>query len=272
MEVAGLIVGGVSLAGIFTACVDCFEYVQFGRQFGRNYQTAILKLDLIKLRLCRWADAVSTPSKHASVGSEAEAAKVKEVLGQIIYLFEETERTSKKFKTSEGRTDTHSVADLDADIESIHLKMKNLALKRQKRSSFTPKASWALFEEKYFNRLIEDVDPLVRDLVEMFPAAKEEQQKLSVEEAQQLQNEQGIATLQDANDGQDDLLRESIAQALASKGRHRFVGNVTKGDIRVTFGNTFDGMLPITTGAGSLYKNNEASGNAIVHYGNHYYG
>lgn len=139
MEIAGLVIGSTSLATLFTTCVDCFEYVQLGRHFGKDFQTAVLKLDLIKLRLSRWASAVN--DSLITVHSEEEIAKVKEVLGQIIYVFEETEKRAEKFTTSKGASKTQESPSVDADIETIHLKIRELALRRQKRSRFRQKAS-----------------------------------------------------------------------------------------------------------------------------------
>ena len=58
MEPLGLGVGIIGLAGVFTACVDCFEYVQFGRQFGNDYGKCLLKLDTVRLRISRWGTTV----------------------------------------------------------------------------------------------------------------------------------------------------------------------------------------------------------------------
>jgi hypothetical protein len=33
----GIIAGAVGIAAAFTACVDCFNYIQLGRRFGRYY-------------------------------------------------------------------------------------------------------------------------------------------------------------------------------------------------------------------------------------------
>jgi hypothetical protein len=78
MAEAGLVIGAVSFAGLFTNCVDCFEYVQLGRSFGRDYQRALLRLDIVKLRLSRWTDAVNESQNRyeVSVGSANEAQKV----------------------------------------------------------------------------------------------------------------------------------------------------------------------------------------------------
>ncbi|KAG5805210.1 hypothetical protein H9Q74_007347 [Fusarium xylarioides] len=265
MEVAGLVIGGVSFAGLFTTCVNCFEYVQLGRHFGRDWQTAVLKLDLLKLRLSRWADAMSA---YDGDQPEADVKKVGETLAQIIYLFEGAERTSKRFSDSQQTSQVYTDADLDDGVGSIHLKIMDLALKRQKRTSFAKKAAWALYEEKHFNRLIEDVSPLVRDLVELFPPVQETQKQLSLEEAEHLKSEKAIATLQEANSGEDDLLQVSLAQATASQLKHQFERNFVTGNTLARYGDEVEGNHG-PQGLGSAYRQNRAEG-GVVHYGDRY--
>jgi hypothetical protein len=52
-EAAGLVVGVVALAGLFNNTVECFEFVQLGRAFWKDFQTSQLKLDSARLRLSR---------------------------------------------------------------------------------------------------------------------------------------------------------------------------------------------------------------------------
>ncbi|KAI1655190.1 hypothetical protein F4813DRAFT_391904 [Daldinia decipiens] len=103
----------------------------------------------------------------------------------------------------------------------------------------------------------------------MFPAVKEQQRQLSIEEAQELQAERGINALQEAYEGEDQLLREAIAQAMASQEKHKFLGNVANDEVRVRYGDEFEGKSA-ATGVGSLYEKNQASGKAVVHYGDHH--
>ena len=63
MEPAGLAVGILAIAGLFNNAVDCFEYVQIGRNFGQSYQTGLLKLDTARLRLSRWGQAIGISSE-----------------------------------------------------------------------------------------------------------------------------------------------------------------------------------------------------------------
>ena len=272
MEVAGLVIGGVSIAGLFTACVECFEYVQIGRELGRNHQTALLKLDLLKLRLSRWFNAVKDSAIAAQ--TEEEIKKAYDILGQIIFLFEDTKKRSKKFQrplTGSGEGGTLQAPDADADLEAIHQKMRSLALKRQKQSTFTQKAKWVLFEEKQFKRLIEDLDPLVKDLVELFPAAKAQERQLSLEEAQELQASpaRGLEMLQEANVGEDELLRESITEVMTGQPKHRFLDNSIADEVRARYGDEFENG-PVPTRVGSVYQKNKADGKVTVHYGDHY--
>jgi hypothetical protein len=50
----------MGIAAAFTACVDCFHYVQHSRHFGRDYQTELISLDCARLRLTRWGEAVKS--------------------------------------------------------------------------------------------------------------------------------------------------------------------------------------------------------------------
>jgi hypothetical protein len=61
---------------------------------------------------------------------------------------------------------------------TLHLKMRELAIKRQNRTGLRQKAKWAPYEEKHFRRLIEDVTKLVTGLTELFPAAQSSQRAL----------------------------------------------------------------------------------------------
>lgn len=51
MEPVGFSVGALGLVGAFAACVDCFEYIQLGRQFRQDYGKCLLKIDAAKVRM-----------------------------------------------------------------------------------------------------------------------------------------------------------------------------------------------------------------------------
>ena len=56
MDPASLATGVLALAGLFNNAVECFEFIQLGRNFGGDFQTSLLKLDDVRLRLSRWGE------------------------------------------------------------------------------------------------------------------------------------------------------------------------------------------------------------------------
>jgi hypothetical protein len=277
-ETAGLVIGAVSLTAIFTACVDCFEYVQLGRNFGKDYQRSLLKLDIVKLRLSRWANAANESHNQYQVplGSPVEAQKVEVILGEIVACFADAERVSQRFKPKGNNTTELQLYDANTDLEpslqTMHIKMRDLALKRQRRSNVRQKASWALYEKKYFDRLICDVTQLVEGLIQLFPATQRLQSELVVEEIQEIESLPAFTEVKTAAEGIDSLLVSSVQQALASQGSHKFIRNITTGEADVHYGNQYarGTQLAEHTGPGHLFVENIASENATVHYGNKY--
>ena len=192
-EAAGLTVGVVALAGLFNNSVQCFEYVELGRTFGKSYQTCQLKLDSARLRLSRWGcsiglsgDLQEARSLEQHVDAQA-IEQANELLGQVMELFAEAECISSKYqkrmtKDEAGRAVCSVQTDLDSAGSSLHSKMGHLALTHQNHTSLRQKAKWALYEEEAFRRLIEDIAELVANLTELFPDNQASQKDLCDEE------------------------------------------------------------------------------------------
>ncbi|KAF2682903.1 hypothetical protein K458DRAFT_419142 [Lentithecium fluviatile CBS 122367] len=274
-ETAGLVIGAVSLTTIFTTCVDCFEYVQLGRNFGKDYQRSLLKLDIAKLRLSRWADAANESHNQyrVPVGTPAEAQKVEEILGEIVACFADAERVSQRFKTKSNNSTELQVYDIDADLDpslrTMHDKMRELALRRQRRSTVRQKTTWALYEKKYFDRLISDVVQLVDGLVQLFPATRLRQSELIVEEAQEIESQSALPEIEAAAEDVDSELVFSVQRALAAQGSHKFTGNTVTGEADAQYGDQYARGAQ-HTGPGHSFVENTASEKAKTHYGNKY--
>lgn len=274
-ETAGLIIGAVSLTAIFTTCVDCFEYIQLGRNFGKDYQRSLLKLDIAKLRLSRWANAVneSHDRYQVPVGTPAEAQKVEELLGEIMVCFEDAARVSERFKTKSGNPTGLQVAytdnEMEPSLQAMHEKMRDLALRRQRRSGFRQKTAWVLFEKKPFDRLISDVTELVEQLIQLFPATQPRQRELVVEEIREIEAQPALTEVKTAAEGIDTLLVSSIQQTLAAQGSHNFNKSTVTDEADAQFGDQYAREAQ-NTGAGHTYNESMASRKAKAHFGNKY--
>jgi hypothetical protein len=100
-EPFGITAGAIGIATAFTACIDCFEYIQFGRHFERDFQTDLLTMSCARLRLTRWGESVNIYNDPRLGKPDATAPEIqlaKDTLLQIVVLFVQTEEISKKYK------------------------------------------------------------------------------------------------------------------------------------------------------------------------------
>lgn len=226
---AGLTVGVVALAGLFNNAVQCFEYVQLGRGFGKDFQTSQLKLDNARLRLSRWGSSLGLGNNNQDVQALGErfnpdtVKQAQALLGQILELFDNAESVSDKYRNRAQPNDDRLAicnpqTDLDPDAIDLHQKMRQLAIERQSQSSLKQKIKWALYEDKSFRRLIEDISELTQHLVELFPATKEVQQRLCDQEVSSIGENKVLSILKDIAAEQDKLLEDAIAKVVSNPG------------------------------------------------------
>ena len=285
-EAAGLVVGGVALASLFSTCVDCFEYVQLGFNFGKPYQKCLLKLNVVQLRLSRWGESVQltgqgdqSSSPRISTASEADLQSVKSLLGEIVVQFQNAETVSQRYITKAKCDESTAIAGAasnpeDTNLEALGSQMRNLAIRRQKQSSIKQKFKWAVYEEKHFNRLIEDLTGLVNDLVELFPAAKPTQEHLcalEVSEIAEAQNVQTLNVLEDVSADVDNVLSSQVAERVLDQRGHSFKNFTATDQAKMAIGDEIHGDMQVS-GYWHTYDGISASGHAKVRSGNQYGG
>ncbi|KAI9674384.1 MAG: hypothetical protein M1822_009062 [Bathelium mastoideum] len=224
-EAAGLAVGVIALTGLFNNAVDCFELIQLGRNFGKSFQTSQLKLDNARLRLSRWGESLDLSNNTASAqslkdkfGSDQTIDQAKTLLNQILELFADAEGISMKYKSRTKAGDPSLLpydpsTDLEPAMAQLHLTIRQLSVDRQNKSGLKEKVKWAMYEEKHFRRLIEDITGLVNDLVELFPSAKEKQYSLCADEVSAVKNNKELSVLKEIATEQDRVLADTLAAA-----------------------------------------------------------
>ena len=157
MEPVSFTVGVAGLVGTFTACMHCFDYVRIGKRLGRDCETAIIKLDVLRLRFMRWGETVGIQSLDDETTTVAQLKQklnihdegiktIQRTLGQILVLFEKSARASKKFALNIAN-DASGLEEIDPEsttVRDLHEKMRDLATQRQKDSTTGQKISWAL--------------------------------------------------------------------------------------------------------------------------------
>jgi Prion-inhibition and propagation len=109
-EPLGIIADTIGISSAFTTRVDCFEYIQLGRHFGRDIQTDLLALSCARLRLTPWVVSVHTYDGLKLGRPDATAAEIrtaKDTLLQILALSVSTEGDLEEVQAdSEGRRES----------------------------------------------------------------------------------------------------------------------------------------------------------------------
>ncbi|KFX89984.1 hypothetical protein V490_06715 [Pseudogymnoascus sp. VKM F-3557] len=230
-EPFGIFAGAVSIASAFTACVDCFEYIQLGRHFGRDFQTNLITLDCARLRLTRWGTAVDVYGDAKLGHPEATTAEIqtaKDTMFQILALFADTDNISKKYRLDARSSDnlpTYLPSDMVGRITALHNKMRELAIKRQNGSTFLKATSWAIHDRSELKQLTDEVVVLIDNLEKLFPGAAG-RARLVEQEVKEIPNPQDLQLIAKCAEGVDSLLEDTAKKALIG---HRYSNIDIKG-------------------------------------------
>lgn len=286
MDPASLSIGLTSLFSIFATCVQYFEYIQYGRQFGEHYESAVLKLDVARLRLHRWAQSLGLnddPKSQAMLESslsKKEIAIAKNLLGNIAEAFENIETLSKKYEATmrlinEGDDGMFAATDperdddgLSARFKRMHMKAKDRIRSRQNSTTTLDKARWAIHEKKRFEDLVRDIKDHTDALIENFPRTIVMQGQLAADEVKHLtEDAQDRVMLKGIAQDNDRILAQAVEKAIIVHDGHEFKDIRVSGYSQAFFGN--DVAYGVGT-QGNTYSNMVIDGSAIVHAGNVY--
>ena len=230
MEPVGFTIGVMGLAGLFSTCMQCFDYVQLGRAFGDDYGKCLLRLDAAKLRLSRWGEAVgiavTSQDRKPVVLSPQEFHLAQSLLQQIQDSFDDTEKISKRYrKHAEMESSTNGVlavyseqSDLRPQEKQLHSQLRAIAFRRQQSTGLVQKTRWALYEKKRFDSLIGDITDFVDKLINLFPVARESQTSICQAELRTITDEQDLVTLRAIARTDDEILQRGIEEELTRRG------------------------------------------------------
>ena len=194
-EAAGLVIGTVSLAGLFTNCVDCFNYVRVGQALEDDFPVYQTELDVLQLRFSRWAQAVTVLStaKSPSITDDV-APLVERILRQIAKLFQRAREDAEDY-ADHGVSTTNTLDPLQVPkVRKIHLRLKAVIERRQKTTKTvgsSDRAQWALFKKDEFVTLIINIRTKVDDLEKLIAATelKDKLAQMRLEDATEIKSE-----------------------------------------------------------------------------------
>lgn len=243
-EVFGVVASALSVAALFNNCVDCFEFVQLGRHFGRDYERCQLRLDIAKTRLGRWGEAVKInedPRFHAGSPTDKSVELTQSILEQIMLHFESAQKTSKQYelKTDQQELVLFKDKDMEPVSRALHSRLKDLAHRRQKHTSLVRKTAWALYDGKNLEKMVDQITGFIDELDTVFPV-EAVCHKLAAIEINEVEDEASLTTLKEAARGIDTALADAATQKIdAIAGKNLAKDIKTEDRARVKIGNVF---------------------------------
>jgi len=238
-ELFGTVAGTLSVAALFNHCVDCFEYVQLGRRFGRDYERCQLKVKIAQTRLSRWGQevAIHEDTRFAATSpTDAPTQDVQSILEEIEKLFLSAQKTPKRDAVGAQREDL------------------------------------VLFEE---DRLVEQLTGFVDDLEKTYPV--QAARPLVEVEIEEVGDSSDLMAVTHAAAGNDTVLAEVAAEKAEGVAVKNHAGNVvTRDEARVQVGNEMDeralGRGIIADQTTNTVDSVNAQGKSRVQIGNKYGG
>jgi hypothetical protein len=162
--------GVVSLFGLFSTVIDCFEYVRIAKTFELDFETSQLKLDAAQIRLSRWGEALGVCSNTTTTIPRSDYEHAEKVLKHLGSLFEQAQNKSEIF--AQRALQTFEASDLVPPASLVHGGVMAKVCKRMHRSTGTSgieKAKWAVYKKKDLDSLVEDIVALVDQLERILP-------------------------------------------------------------------------------------------------------
>ena len=279
-EIFGVVSGAISLAAMFQQCVECFEYIQLGRHFAQDFGRYRLKLKICERRLTRWGEAVNiqqNPRFNATEPGNALDQEAQAILEEIALLFQTIQKSSKRYEIKASKEDLERLGDesLQPIFKDILSRWPKSALRKKREPGFLKKAAWALYDNKNFEKLIEQASGFLDDLEKIFPVEEESRRCIASTEIEDVVDEESLVLLQEAAAGSDQLLMEAIQKKVSVISVRNYAKDIKSEDAIVRLGNDYSDLaLGSLAGMQDRTQNEadsvSAKGSSAVHVGNRY--
>ncbi|KAI4232849.1 MAG: hypothetical protein LQ349_004749 [Xanthoria aureola] len=186
MEPVSLSIGAVGLMALLTTCVECFEYVDAAKTYGRNLELLTTKFAVEKARLLIWGESVGISSTNPTANNRVESPHVRPIVERILncirMLFEDTNaltvRYGLKYTDNEAPSSALLLAGpvdspgLPLRLKASYVRFKSRIKLNHKQTSTTKKAKWAIRDEKKFTSLVEAIHQCIDGLENLTNSAE----------------------------------------------------------------------------------------------------
>ena len=178
-EVAGLILGVVAT---WQTCIQVFDLVASSRLYGIDYEICRIKLEVERVRLLAWGDAVGLSGMDsgragpdARLNREQTRQVVLRVLGCIETMFKNNESLQHRYgliqetPQPDFERSEQSQSSLSLIFRKAYANLKRTGRDRQQAGTVKQKTVWAIRDKVKFQRMVTEIHGFNDSLADLFP-------------------------------------------------------------------------------------------------------
>ncbi|KAK8073209.1 hypothetical protein PG994_004108 [Apiospora phragmitis] len=191
-EVAGLALGALGIAGLFTSCVENFDIIVRAKDFGEEFDLLCTQLSLQRIRLAVWGETLgllppaSSQTRRVRYNRSLEREDIKP---SIVASLNQLLNQLTKADTPTGMR----------VLRDSYRKFKKRIRKNQKQKSVWKVTRWSVHDCAQFEALVDNVRKLMDGLESIANAlgVLEKQHERLLEEVESVPDVQSLSLLQD---------------------------------------------------------------------------
>jgi hypothetical protein len=169
-EPAGLALGVVALASLFTTCIDLIDYFELSKSYEYDYEMACLKLSLLKSRLDAWGQTLQPGVGDSCQLDEElgchESTVIRRSLQGIADILGSAELLKHKYYLSPRKSRNRmAVVIRRGHVPSVERKSQRQILSRIPSIPLVRRSTtWAIRDKQKFDNLISDLEFFISNL------------------------------------------------------------------------------------------------------------
>jgi ubiquitin-protein ligase len=213
----GAALGVAGLAGLFSTCVQCFDLVQLGRAYARDYEIIQTKFEAQKVRFLIWGQVVGV-IEGSSYDTRLDLPEIRptvlRILLNIRLLFSDGQQLSRRYglRPDQGSLVAHDTIVFRETYRRFHARLS----KTQKEASLFTTTKWAIADKQKFAALVQDLKDLIDsldDITKSFRMLSERQEVINAE-VESITDAASLRLLEQARSGSEDQISDAASQRL----------------------------------------------------------
>jgi hypothetical protein len=257
MDLVGVTASAITLASLFSSCVECFHYFKSAQQCPEEAERLLVKLDCEKARLLTWGNTVGilrtrNDGRFSRLDEPENDELIRRCINQIIALLTDgeklqTEYGSRPATQADGQNRVH-VGLLSANSMGIFKTAKRRFFARfggtQGQPNLLSRTKWAIRDRAKFEGLILHLKDFVDSLIQITPDQSQTVDEIVEEDIASIVGLRGLRLAESACEGSyprwsakaSDIIRESEMGTIDRRNYEEIIRDLDDAEIVASLG------------------------------------